>query len=251
MTTQIKIAIASGIAVLLVLATINIYTYYSLGKARDAARQAELERAAAIAKVEEQTREAEARIRQAEERTTSALRIAEEANRNAAAAISRVAEIRTQRQQDLAQIPRLTDTGLTVAARAGSLSAYPDSIGSEVAFAEDGFHVSREFLEASTRGFTEVLSLRQENRELETAVESLRSQTTALLEALEGRKDATQILEGRVAGLEELRVADDNRIRALEGELRAEKRKNFWGRWYGRTLTAAAFVAGGIIGANL
>jgi hypothetical protein len=48
-----------------------------------------------------------------------------------------------------------------------------------------------------------------------------------------------------------VKLFDEKRISALEAELKAEKRKNFWTTWKGRTIQIAAFAGGMVLGSAI
>ena len=239
---------AGGILILLLIAGL-VYTTWELGNARKATIEADIAREKAIALAEETSRQTQIAIQEAESRTKAALELAATANRNAQSAIVAASRIRSSRATDVATIPSLTATVLTSRLQESATAAYGRQVS--VGFDGNGFYADRAFMDSAAKSFIETLSLREENTELRTAVDEQSKQIAALLEVVDADKAKFVALDNRIRSLDEVTRADRAFVKALQTELKAEKRKNLWRRVWGGVAVAGGVGLGVLVGKSL
>lgn len=245
------IAIAVG-AVLLLLVAGNIYSYISLSKARERSRIAEIERAEALASAEEVARQAGVQIAAATKRANDALVEVEAARQRERIALNQISRIVNERSQAVSQVSTDTDTKLAESTADLARATYPEETRDiTVLSTPTGFVMSRAAMEAYKTSLIERSSLTEEILAFQDLTEQKQQQIDQLLAAVSAGQDKFSALEKRVASLENVKLADEKRISALEAELKAEKRKNFWTTWKGRTIQIAAFAGGMVLGSAI
>jgi myosin heavy subunit len=240
-----KVGALVVMGIVIILIAMSAWAWLGWSRASEASRQAELERESAVARMEQITLQAEQAIAEANERAQVALKKVGEAQARERAAIDRARSILEQRQDDLARVPRLSDTSLTVAAADDLLAAYPSTQGAEIAFNGTGFTLTRPAMEAAVKSWRETVSLRHEIIEVRTANSELRDQVAELMNVVQAGDDKTAALETRIVSLEEAMRAEIALRKAREAELAAERRRYKVRVWRDRAISIG-MLAGGI-----
>jgi hypothetical protein len=245
------IAIAVGAVVLLLIAG-NVYSYISWTKAAERSRIAEIERAEALASAEEVARQAGEQIAAATRRADEALAEVGRAKQRERAALNQISNIVKERTDAMSKVSTDTDPTLALSTADLARATYPEETREiKILSTPTGFVMTRAATEAYKRSLIERTSLTEEISALREINLEKQNQIDQLLAVVRAGEDKYTALEARVASLENVKLFDEKRISALEAELKAEKRKNFWTTWKGRTIQIAAFAGGMVLGSAI
>lgn len=223
-----------------------------LTAARERARAEDAEE-----RVREVTEETARRLAEADRLITQMRASLESARASERAALASRQQILTRRDVDIGSVATETDMALANSMQTLAERLYPGE-GSTVLATSDGFYLDRAGAEVFAKSLIETGSRREEVATLEQVAEQRLEQINSL-EAILGQKDDSlealntrmSALEDQVLSLQRSNLAYRGQVEALEDELRARKRKNFWSRWGNRSLSVAALVAGVFIGRRL
>lgn len=256
-----KAAMGFGIIVFLLLSMVT-YQECSISKLREETREAETE-----AKVAEQVvKDAEKRAEEVARRTEEQLRqvnqiiadmrkAVDESRARERVALSNLRQMVVTRDMQIDSVRSDTDSELTFSLGEMVPQLYPENTGAQVSYTTSGILINRMAAEAFKKSLLETASRRVEDIQLREVISEKDMQMEKLETIIEQRNVSLVAIGDRVTALEEhvqslvsSSEAKDRQIEALIAELKAERRKNFWSKWYGRSLTVAALVGGMVIG---
>lgn len=225
-----------------------------LAKQEAAASKAIADEAAKEAeKVAEETAE---KLKIADQMISQMREAVEASRRRENVAVANLNRISTDRMASFGSIARETNPQLSSSTEELAFSVYPNESGSIIITnTPTGVLLNRTAAEVFKKALIETSSRREAEKQYLQVIDERGEQIKRLEEVIAQKDVSLEALSGRITALENQVVtltasyeANNRVIEKLEKELEAEKRKNFWNKWYGRIFTVAGFTAGLLIG---
>lgn len=224
-------------------------------KAQQQVKEAEQAVTDATRKADEVARQTEQQLRQANQIIADMRKAVDESRARERQVLNNLRQMVTERNVQIGSVRDDTDQELVLSVNRMVPEVYPDNSEAWISNTDRGILINRAAAEAFKKSLLETSSRRLEEEQFKQVMAEKDEQMARLEEIVNQRDLSLTALNNRVTALEQQvntlvasSEAKDRQIEALMDELKAERRRNFWSKWYGRTITIAALVGGVLIG---